>query len=468
MSFDVAYLISHGFSARMVTQCNLLGALVTGGKTVCVICPNANDINLKSYCTQKKISLFEFKPRYKFWQDYYLNLRKYLFEDVNNNIALKEKHIWSTKYNESLNPLNHLIPRIGYLIYFLLNRYPNARKVFKLMEEKLLISNDAKKILNQINPKLLFSTYPINYTESILLKAGNLRHGTKTVIHLLSWDNITCKGFFPQLSNDFIVWGEIMKNEIKEFYNIEDKNIHICGVSHFDLHYDAISCNDTNNYLQDFGFKPDCKYLFFGMSSPRFAPYEIDIVEKISEWISTNAFGPYLNLVIRPHPQNIKGFMADTSWLPRLEKLKSDRVAIDIPTLIESDLLWSMAYDDMIRLSKLIARSSIVINSGSTISIDALCTLKPVIISSFDGHYNIEYWKSARRLIDFPHLKKLISFNGVKVSTNYYELKNHILQYLTEPCIDTLSREKTIKKYCFLSDGKSTKRIQNTIEFLLE
>ena len=50
---DIAYIVSHGFAARMVTQTDLLGLLVKEGKKVALICPDKNDENLKTYMLEE-------------------------------------------------------------------------------------------------------------------------------------------------------------------------------------------------------------------------------------------------------------------------------------------------------------------------------------------------------------------------------------------------------------------------------
>ena len=100
--FDIAYVVSHGFAARMVTQTNLLGLLVKEGKSVALICPDKNDENLKSYCEKEGVQLFEFNPASSFWTTQYAEIRKYFLEDIETNVALKEKHIYC------LNPVIQL------------------------------------------------------------------------------------------------------------------------------------------------------------------------------------------------------------------------------------------------------------------------------------------------------------------------------------------------------------------------
>lgn len=427
MSVDIAYIVSHGFAARMVTQTNLLGLLVKEGKKVALICPDKNDENLQKYCQKEGVELYEFNPRSQFWSAQYVELRKYFLEDIDTNVALKEKHIWATRFSTSKSIVNYLKPRFAYLGFKLTKYFPIIRTWYKSHEEKHLQSVEARNLIEKIDPKILVSTYPVNFPEAMLLKAGNEKKNTTTIIHLLSWDNITCKGHFPQLADKYIAWGPIMRDELIEYYQIPEEKIFMGGVPHFDLHAKTKLESDIPSYLNTKGLDFTKPYLFFGMSSPRFAPGEIDIVEWLASEINKNRFGKDMQLVIRPHPQNVQGFLADVSWLPRLEKLHGERIIIDYPDFVENSNMWlSMEFNDMERLSILLSKSKVCLNSGSTLSIDSLLLDIPVIITAFDGSENFEYWKSSRRLIDYPHLKKFLKINNIAVVHNYEELRRQI------------------------------------------
>ena len=321
--------------------------------------------------------------------------------------------------------------------YKLTKLFPQIRKCYKAREEKYLENADAQQLIEGINPKVLVSTYPVNFSEAMLLKAGNKRKNTKTIIHLLSWDNITCKGHFPQLADEYIAWGQIMRDEFMEYYKIQGDKIHICGVPHFDLHANIIKDRNHAQYFDLIGLDINKPYLFFGMSSPRFAPKEIDIVEWLAFEINNNSFGNDMQLVVRPHPQNVQGNLADVSWLPRLKALHNGRVLVDFPIFVQdSKMLLSMESQDMENLSMILSKSLVCLNSGSTLSIDSLVTNVPVIITAFDGAEKLEYWKSAKRLIDYPHLKKFLQINNVSVVHNYEDLKKQIISMNYNPIQD--------------------------------
>jgi hypothetical protein len=458
---DIAYIISHGFAARMVTQTNLLGKLVEAGKRVALISPDKEDINLKVYCNDNGVELYEFNPTSKFWTSQYADSRKYFLEDIDSNVALKEKHVWAIKYNTSKNPWNHLRPRVLFVFYKLNKHFPVIRKWYRSKEQRHLLSKEAEYLIKKLNPKFLVSTYPVNFSEAMLLKAGNNNLSTTTIIHLLSWDNITCKGHFPELAQKYIAWGPIMRDEFSEYYKINSSDIAICGVPHFDIHFESRSNPDFKKYLLQLGLNPEKPYLFFGMSSPRFAPKEIEIVEKLALGIQNNQFGEDIQLVVRPHPQNVQGYMADLSWLPRLDRIQSDRVGVDYPLLKESKMQWSMEYADMIKLSQLLVHSKICINSGSTLCIDALSCIIPVVVTAFDGNSVFDYWKSVRRLMDFPHLKKLKELNGFIAVNSFESLYKEIDNFISNPERDIENRNTALFQETSANTGNATSTLIN-------
>ncbi len=127
-----------------------------------------------------------------------------------------------------------------------------------------------------------------------------------------------------------------MAAEFKDYYHISDEQLSICGVPHFDHH---ITRKKSVTTIIEMGLDPSKPILFFAMSSPRFAPYEIEVVEEIAKW-------PY-QMIVRPHPQNVTGAMADLKWIGRLDQLKSKSVAVSYPTLQDSRIRWSMKNEEI-------------------------------------------------------------------------------------------------------------------------
>lgn len=453
-NIDILYLVSHGFAARMVMQTNLLGQLALKGLKIGLVSLDEYDDNLQKYAQKHGISLFRY-PKIQAWTSY-LEYRKYIWEDLDANICLKEKYLYATKYSTARNPFRPLFHYGFYGFYKLRRQFPFLQSIFRKYEEVFLSSESVETFLRNVRPKLVVSTYPVNINEAAILYNAK-KSNIKSCIHLLSWDNITCKGRFPQTADYYIAWGNIMRDEFQEYYKVDLDKIFVCGVPHFDLHLKSKEAAKG---------RPKDKYLFFAMSAPRFTPHEIDIVTYLANKIEENEFGSDVKLVIRPHPQNVHGGMEDKSWLVRLGKLVSDRVRVDYPKLSESRLPWSMQHEDLEQMSRLLAGASICLNSGSTVSIDALMCGVPVILTSFDGDVSLPYWKSAKRLIDYPHLKKFVGLGGVEVVDNYQHLSATIKRYLVDPNVNIDKRQYALEQECYVSKETATNLTVNTLYHL--
>jgi hypothetical protein len=384
-------------------------------------------------------------------------MRKYFLEDIDNNVVLKEKHIYSLRNSKISRPISYIKPRFYYLIYKIIKVFPKIRSIYLKREREHLQSLDAQILIDSIKPKILVSTYPVSFMEAMLLYAGNKNPTTKTLIHLLSWDNITCKGHFPQLADEYIAWGPIMRDEFIKFYNIDPSKIHMCGVPHFDVHF-----LQKSNIINK-----EPKFILFGMSAQRFVPNEIDIVEWLSEYIEIKYRYLGIHFYVRPHPQNITGGMTESQWLKRLLKINKENTKVDMPLMAESKIQWSLQEKDMLKMSNLLQNCLVFINSGSTMTIEALGLDKPTIITSFDGYENKPFWESSRRHLESPHLKKLISYGGVDTVFSFSELEEALERAINFPDLLSKERKNTYENECFIKDSNSTRRVLCELSNLL-
>jgi len=460
---DLCYVVSHGFASRMLTQTNLLGRLRERGLRVALVTPDRSDPMLVDYCRRHDIVLEEFAPKQRWFNDDYLFKRRYYLEDIRDNPAVWEKHLASTRYHPARNPFKRLRPHWYYLMYRLIPRFPGIRQRFQRNEAQRLRSPEAQALLQRLQPRRLVSTYPVSLPEAQLLHHAQQQPGIETWIHLLSWDNITCKGRFVATADQYIAWGPVMRDELKAYYGVDDERIHVCGVPHFDLHRDPRAAQACPQVLQALGLDANRPYVVFAMSSPRFAPNEIEIVEWLAERIASGTFGD-LQLLVRPHPQNVTGNMADASWLPRLHALATrPGIGMAFPKLVQSRLRWSLQEVDMLELAAMLSGAAVVLNSGSTVSIDALMHGKPVLITSFDADRQRDYWDSARRLMDYPHLKTLAGLGGVEVVSDFDALSLALRRSLQYPQTGAATRAAALAAECLSDDGGATSRVVSVL-----
>ncbi len=467
MSADVCYIVTNGFAARMVLQSEVIPNLRAANKEVVVIAPNAHEENMKFYEQKYGIKILQSPLKESWFLSEYFILKRYVYEDIRNNPALWEKHLREIRSNKSKHPWRRIRPFLYYVVYFFASRFSLVRRFFKWYEKRLFRDKKVHQLLQEINPKVVVATYPSNLQESVYLnEAKNLN--IKTVIHLLSWDNISTKGYFSAIADYFISWGKIMSDEFVQYYKFKRENIYETGVAHFDKHRNEVSEENRRKYMSQLNIDINRPYLLFGMSSPYFCPYEIEIVEWIAAKVQKGEYGEGVQFVVRPHPQNIQGHMANLTWLPRLQKLQSEDVAVDIPLLEKSEMAWNMNQEDIIKLVNIMAGAAVVLNSGSTFSIDALVHEIPVIITSFDSDKELPWHLSIKKTLKYEHVDKLVQTKGVSPVGNYAELDEWIVKFLKNRDLHAAERKTARSSYSGENDGKASLRISEAIIDILK
>ena len=130
-----------------------------------------------------------------------------------------------------------------------------AQATYNKIDRRIHRSANLVEQLRQLKPDLLVSSYPVTAFEvSALLAAKELR--IPTVGHLLSWDNITCKGKFTVVPDYFISWGNVMSGELQQHYAVAPERIFECGVPHFDAHLQMVNPATLQTELNRLGLKP--------------------------------------------------------------------------------------------------------------------------------------------------------------------------------------------------------------------
>ncbi len=458
---DVAYLVSHGFAARMVLHSTLVQEATARGLSVAVIAPVGDDPGLERLAKSVG-AVLERGPDLARRGALAGELRPYLFEDVRRNPALWAKHL-----RAAADPRTRWRAKLRLALNGLVRNTPGLLGRVDALDRALVRSAEARALLRRLSPRLVVATYPVHPMEAAMLVAAR-DLGLRTVGHLLSWDNLTTKGRFTVLPDDWIAWGPVMAAELKGLYGVAPERIREVGVPHFDAHVGAATPDRRTALLRRLGLDPARPYVLFGMSAPYFCPTEIDIVEWLAARIAEGRFGADLQLVVRPHPQNVTGNLADLSWLPRIDALRGPRVAVDLPTMEPGGLSWSLDPADLPHMATLVGGAVATLNSGSTLAIDALVHDRPVILTPFDTVDDLPWWKSARRIASYPHLVGLIRTGGVRVTRSLDELGRALDTVLANPDDDVAGRRAARHAELFAVDGRAAARAAEALRALMD
>ena len=465
MATRITYLISHGHTARGALQTNLLQLLRQEGIEVTVIAREGKDSEFSSLISEQGARLVSYSPKQDRWRHHLSNFRGYIHQDIRENPALWEKHLQKT--DPAIAGRRKItITKLYLVVGDLIRKTGWLKQLFKKLEQRSYTKNQAIELVRELKPDLVISTRPVDDLEVEILRAAEVL-GVERAMYILSWDNITSKGFFPVLANYYLTWGPVMNEELDEYYQVSSSRIFNTGVTHFDIHARVkMGEIESPGLLDKIGLDPTRPYLFFTMSASYYAPNEIDIIEALALKVVDGYFGDDMQLIIRPHMINLMSDRSDQSWLKRLQELQSERVKVDFPDAHNSLLTWYMKQDDMIRLSHLINGAAVCLNSGSTIAIEAVYLDRPVVLTPFDTE-EWSYWRSARRLIDYLHLEKIVATGACSVASSLDEMFRYVADYLADPTLLQARRTKAVERECYRNDGLSTQRFVENVKRIL-
>ena len=452
----IVFLLTHGFSARLVVKSGVAKRLVAQGARVTVISANADESYFQEECRAEGVTLQQ-EPkgtgRIALW---FRSYRPYLLDDVMNNPALRPLHARRLRHR----------PLLGFVLE-MINRKAAPRPLFRTLsrvfERRVNRSVKIKTLLKKLQPDLLVLPNPFGVEETVyLLHAKELQ--IPVVCQMLSWDNITTKGTPLLMPDDFISWGPVMTEEMMSLYHFPRNKIYECGVPHFDVYSQKEQLTPRNVLLRELHLPTEHPYLFYGMVAEMYCPNELEILTWLADRINKGAFVQPCSLVIRPHPLTISGIYASSAEnVQRLWALVGPRVALDMPSVLSEKLAWDLPKSDMYRLASLLAGSAMCINASSTLCLDACMLDCPVVNIGFDGYADLPYEQSARQSLDFIHMTKLLALGGIRIARSFDDLEQHINAYLRDPRLDHAGRMHTVAQECGPRDGGAGERAANAL-----
>jgi CDP-glycerol glycerophosphotransferase (TagB/SpsB family) len=256
-----------------------------------------------------------------------------------------------------------------------------------------------------------------------------------------------------------VVWNEFSREQVLRFQNMKDENIHIIGVPQFDSNFDERLFMSREEFCQLYGLDP-IKKIILHCSSGKLFPTDVTIAELLASYIRENKFPFPSQLLVRPH----YGYVNDDE---KFETVKGKPgVVIDLfnnPSNLLRDR-WDYSTDFKKRFINTLRHADVVINTSSTITLDALCYDKPVILIAFDGKEKIPYKESVERWYETLYYRKIISYGATKYAKSELELIDDITAYMKNPELNGKERARLRSDFTYKLDGQAGKRFAFIVE----
>lgn len=336
-----------------------------------------------------------------------------------------------------------------------LGRFRFLRTLFRLVFGWIGRSNACRGLLKKYTPDLVFLP-DIYAPEDIYLGIEAKRQGVRTLGLVRSWDNLTSKGTCLFIPEHLVVHNEYLKDQAQRILGINEKDISVTGLPHFDYYKNYVS-TPRSVFLDRLGLPDGSLYILF---APYLGTYRLavnEILRILDAAILDGRLPANLKIIVRMPPSYNPGYQ---------EVWTSDRILVDYPgerfyNSGKSD--WEFSQKDMTHFADSLVHASVILNFASTISIDAAALGRPVINIGFDGYDKKGFAESISAIYVVDHFHSIIRSGGAPMVKTEVHLLEKINEYIKDPSLDTDRRINMVEHQCGRIDGGASERLANCV-----
>jgi hypothetical protein len=311
-------------------------------------------------------------------------LQTYIFRILKRSFAKRYPVNTSTIFKKLGKRLNTKSLLREWVIYSLPAWFFTSDLMFSLLEklENYLYQQklyDLQATIKKIGPLYVLSTTNVVSNEWPIFRVCQSL-GVKTYSHILSFDNLTSRGYLPIGKFDsYFVWNTQMGNELSKYYKVHPSKITITGTPQFDYHIDPKYLLSRKETVFQLGFSENDKYVLYCANHYNISPNETELVDCILNSFLNNPELAAYKIVLRLHPMDKYG-----RWDILRAKYPNISLSLPWPHNDEESVYWSEpTLGDLVLFSNTLRYSSVMLNIASTVSIDASITNTPIVCVGF-------------------------------------------------------------------------------------
>lgn len=262
--------------------------------------------------------------------------------------------------------------------------------------------------------------------------------GVPTATFIFSWDNLTSKGRIAMPFDHYLVWSEVMREELLHYYpDVRPERVHVVGTPQFDPYADASILEPRERWLRGIGADPRKPLVCYSGGDHGTCPDDPAHVELVLD-----AVGDRATVLLRPAP-------VDSG--ERYRDLRARR-----PELVYAQPAWKHAVPgdwiqviptaaDVAFLANLTAHADVNVNMASTMTLDFAIHDRPVVNIAIDvtdpPRFGAPYWNY---YYEFDHYRPVVQLGAARVARTRDELSSALAAYLADPSLDAAARRRFV------------------------
>jgi hypothetical protein len=357
------------------------------------------------------------------------------------------KHLLIKKLSKQLNVLKFGFP--GF-----------TKKIFD--EEERLLASDVNfqhlcKRISDLNIDAVFTVTPFHQQEDLLLRACKML-GKKMITSILSFDNITKRGWIPVAYDAYMVWNKYNAQELKRIYpEAINNNIYITGAAQFDFYYNSSYVLPREEWLRETGLeKVKGKIILYAGGPAAIFRNETQYVKDLSEAINKGVLPRDAVILFRCHP--IDQIERWTTALADRENVVFESSWTGKDKMVNANI----TNGDIVKLCSTLAHTDVHINFCSTMTVDGSAYGKPQIAPFYDDA-DKKNENRLRKIYYQEHFLPIIHTGGLALAHSKNELVRLVNEALDVPEKFTGKSKKILEEIITYRDGRSTDRVVDVI-----
>ena len=430
--------ITHGFQARMLLRSGIEKHLADNGADIVVVSPNADEPYFKEECQKLGFAVESIDPHHSIAEKLISNTRSYFLMNPSLGSTMHHKRdLYKKNY-----PIRHYTTRAGNLV---LGRVPALRKGYLKGESRLFPGKKFDHILEAHKPDLAVSGTPgFSLLDAHLLRSAK-RLGIPSTTVMLSWDNLTSKGYMSAQPDSLLTWSTLMMEEARHYHDFNGP-IFEAGAAQFDIYKHHRGQQSKADFKKKLGVPEDKPLIVFGTINASIYPKQMEALKTYIDTLAKWDTPP--TLWARLHPQSVYGPFEHLK--EEYLKLQSDDVIVEIPKVRSKSLLWDLPRKDMEHLADLMFAADVMVTPQSTLTIDAACADTPII--------NLGIEPSFRKVFKYTHYQNITKHHAVWIADTYDELEKATRTYIDSASRHQEGRKAVVKEQLGNYLGQAAKR----------
>ncbi len=336
-----------------------------------------------------------------------------------------------------------------------------ARTYHAMIDRKPLTAA-YRRLFEELAPKVLFCSHQRPHAIAPAALAAR-QLAVPTAVFIFSWDNLSSKGRMPAPFDHYLVWSELMRDELLRYYpDVDPDKIHIVGTPQFDPYADEALAIPRQAFFEGIGADPERPLICFSGGDTGTCPEDPQHLAILMKLIRDGAIEGAPQVLARPSPAD--------------DGARYDPVRRDFPELLFAPPDWhrppaggwaavTPARDDIPFLANLIRHADVNVNMASTMTLDFATHDKPAVNLAFDAadppRFGKPIWDVYYR---FEHYRAVVDCGAARFARSPDELARWINAYLADPALDRDNRKRLLDLEVGWPLGQSYTRVIEVLD----